>query len=265
MWKNIMFIIMILSSISICICIGLSSNKMRDKNLRKEQENNIQFFNMNLPSSKEESTELVFSCPGGSGSQHTQTGGDDLIGGKAETFKIEILGAYFDVFDPWGQCSPEPSDIITQTCEQDEKTNQGLCSNLVESVEDDGVSAQWYRNTVCGTKYQNGSGYGGEVNNKTNNNTESYGGSDYVCRLQDATPFLAAKCNGKKECRINLGISNEVSQVFGSVPCYTAASGVPLKMEDTGYTRLPSDQGGVDDTKFQQGYVVKGIYRCVPE
>ncbi len=260
MWMRfiilIILLILLLSLISICICIGLSSNKMRNKNLRKEQENSLQFFNKNFPSSNEEFSELVFSCPGDVKSvpRHTQT------------FKIEILGAYFDVFDPWGQCSPEPSDIISQTCNQDEKNNQGLCNNLVESIEEEnGVSAQWYRNTICGTKYKNGSGYGGEANNKNNNNTESYGGSNYVCRLQDATPFLAAKCNGKKECRINLGISNEVSQVFGSVPCYTAASGVPLKMEDTGYMRLPSDQGGVDDTKFQQGYVVKGIYRCVPE
>ena len=262
MWRNIMLImliIMILSSISICICIGLSSNKMRNKNLREEQENVLQFFNMNLPSSKENSTELAFSCPDMSSSQHTQTDG------KVETFKIEILGAYFDVFDPWGQCSPEPSDIISQTCEQDGKTNLGLCSNLVESVEDDGVSSQWYRNTVCGTRYKNGSGYGGKVNNKNDNTTESYGGSDYVCRLQDATPFVAAKCNGKKECRINLESSNEMSQIFGSVPCYNATTGAPLKIGDTGYTRLPSDQKDETDTKFRQGYVVKGVYRCVPE
>ncbi len=248
----IILIIMILSSISICICIGLSSNKIQNENFRKEQENSLQFFNMNLPSIKEEFSELVFSCPD-----------SDRNGGP---LKIEILGSYFDVFDPWGQCSPEPIDIIVQTCKQDAEKNQGLCDNIVGSIEEEnGVLAQWYRNIICGTKYKSGAGYGGEVNNKTDNNTESYGGSDYVCRLQDTTPFLAAKCNGKNECRINLGNSTEVSHVFGSVPCYNSTSGVPLKMEDAGYTRLPSDQTGVNDTSFQQGYVVKGIYRCVPE
>lgn len=279
MWaRYIILIILILSSIGLCIWIGLSSNKMRNKNIREEQENIIQFFNMNLPSSEGDSSELVFSCPdwplknldsGGDEQpipQHNQAVVDDLIGKPPQTFKIEILGAYFDVFDPWGQCSPEPSDIISQACEQDGKNNQGLCSNLVESTEEEnGVSTQWYRNIICGTKYQNSSGYGGKVNNKTDNTTEPYGGSDYVCRLQDATPFLSAKCNGRKECRINLGNSNEVSQVFGSVPCYNSTSGVPLNVGDTGYTRLPSDQKGVNNTKFQQGYVVKGIYRCVPE
>ncbi len=256
-------IIMILSLTSICICIGLSSNKIRNNNLRKEQENSLHFFNMILPSSTEGVSELVLSCP----DWPLETSNSDRDWGSQppQTSKIEILGAYFDVFDPWGQCSPEPIDIISQTCDQDGANNQGLCSNLVKHVEENGVSAQWYRNTICGTKYKNGSGYGGKVNNKIDNNTESYSELEYVCRLQDATPFLVPKCNGEKECRIDLGNSNEVSQNFGSVPCYNSMSGVELKKDDDAYWKLPSDQKRSNDTKFQQGYVVKGVYRCVPE
>jgi len=263
--RELILIITILLAIGLCIWIGQKSNKIRNKNIRKEQENSIQFFNMNLPSNKGDPSELVFSCPDWT-FKNRNSGKDDLLEKSSQTFKIEILGAYFDVFDPWGQCSPEPNDIIAPTCEQDAENNQGLCSNLVESIdEENGISTQWYRNTICGTKYQDGSGYGGEVNNKNNNNTEPFGESDYVCRLQDATPFLSAKCNGKKECRINLGSFNEVSQVFGSVPCYSSNLSTPLKVGDEDYKKLPSDQKDENNTKFQQGYIVKGIYRCVPE
>ena len=255
-------VIMILSLISISICIGLSSNEIRNNNLRKEQENSLRFFNMNLPSSTEGDSELVLSCP--DWGFETAKADRDWGSKPPRSSKIEILGAYFDVFDPWGQCSPEPTDIISQTCNEDGATNQGLCSNLVKHIEENGVSSQWYRNTICGTRYKTGSGYGGTVNNKIDNATEPYGELEYICRLQDSTPFLAAKCNGKKECKIDLGNSNEVSQIFGSVPCYNSTSGVELRKDDDAYGRLPSDRRAPNDTKYQQGYVVKGIYRCVP-
>ncbi len=248
-WKWIVLLIIIGASI-LSIGMGMSANSWRVKNLHEEAENNLQFFNMNLPSNESDASNLAISCP--------------TIGGNPETFKIEILGAYFDVFDPWGQCSPEPSDLIGPTCEQDAATNKGLCSNLLEKKENkDSLSSQWFRNTICGSRYQDGHGYGGKSNNKQGNNTEPVVESDYVCRLQDATPFLAARCNGKKECIINLKNPGEVKQVFGNLPCYHKISGMPLNVEDEAYKNLPSDEK--DDKSFQQGYVVKGLYRCVPK
>ena len=261
-WYSIALVI-IVGTIILSVKMGQMANSMRNKNLRGEEENNLQFFNMNLPSSTIDVSKLVLSCPGGNlGSNQTEI--NETIGGKPQTFKIEILGAYFDVFDPWGQCSPEPSDLIAETCEKDAADNQGMCSNLVETIENENsLSSQWYRNQICGSRYQTGHGYGGEANNKHGNNTEPYGGSDYVCRLQDATPFLAARCNGEKECTINLKNPDDVGQVFGSLPCYNATTETPLEVGDDDYKRLPSDKK--KNTPFQQGYVVRGTYRCVPE
>ena len=251
-WYSIAIVI-IVGAIILSIKMGQSANSMRNKNLRAEEENNLQFFNMILPSSTTiDTSKLVLSCP------------NQTNGGKPQSFKIEILGAYFDVFDPWGQCSPEPSDLIAETCETDAADNQGMCSNLVETLENgNSVSSQWYRNQICGSRYQTGHGYGGEAKNKEGNNTEPYGGSDYICRLQDATPFLAARCNGEKECTINLNNADDVGQVFGSLPCYNATSEDPLKVGDDDYKRLPSDKK--KNNPFQQGYEVRGSYRCVPE
>ena len=270
-------IIIIVGAIILSVKMGQSANSMRNKNLRTEEENNLQFFNMNLPSSTTDASKLVLSCPDwplkkpkrddnlGSLPQHNQAVINELVGEKPQTFKIEILRAYFDVFDPWGQCSPEPNDLIAETCEKDAANNQGMCTNLVKTIEtENSLSSQWYRNQICGSRYQTAHGYGGEANNKQGNNTEPYGGSDYVCRLQDATPFLATRCNGEKECTINLKNSDDVSQVFGSIPCYNATSGNPLKIGDDDYKRLPSNKKN-NNTSFQQGYVVRGIYRCVPE
>ena len=232
-WKWIALIISI-GAIILSIGLGLLANSIQAKNLYEEAENNLQFFNVNLPST----SDLAISC-------------------ENPDFKIEILGAYFDVFDPWGQCSPEPSDLIAKTCQEDADNNKGLCSNLIQTIETrDSLSSQWYRNTICGSRYQEGHGYG-----KAANNTEPYG-EDHVCRLQDATPFLSARCNGKKECTINLRNPDDVRQVFGSTPCYHTISGISLNVEDDAYKDLPSDKKNA--TSFQQGYVVKGLYRCVP-
>ena len=245
MWKWIAILI-IVGAIILSIAMGWSANSMRVENLRGEQENSLQFFNMNLPSSENDASDLVISCPDW-----------PLKDSEPQTFKIEILGAYFDVFDPWGQCSPEPSDLIAKTCQEDADNNKGLCSNLIQTIETrDSLSSQWYRNTICGSRYQEGHGYG-----KAANNTEPYG-EDHVCRLQDATPFLSARCNGKKECTINLRNPDDVRQVFGSTPCYHTISGISLNVEDDAYKDLPSDKKNA--TSFQQGYVVKGMYRCVP-
>ncbi len=263
-------VVIIVGSIILSIGLGLTANSIRVKNLHEEEENNLQFFNMNLPSNEGDASDLTISCPDwplkdpdiGSVPQHNQAVVNEIIGKKPQTFKIEILGAYFDVFDPWGQCSPEPSDLIMKTCQEDADNNKGLCSNLIKTVENDSLTSQWFRNTICGSKYQDGHGYGGKANNKQGNNTESYGETDYVCRLQDATPFLSARCNGKKECIINLKNPDDVRQVFGSMPCYYKMSGSPLTVKDEPYKHLPSDKR--KGKSFQQGYVVKGIYRCVP-
>ena len=237
-------LIISIGAIILSIGLGLLANSIQAKNLHEEAENNLQFFNVNLPST----SDLAISC-------------------ENPDFKIEILGAYFDVFDPWGQCSPEPSDLIGKTCREDADNNKGLCSNLVKTIENkDSLSSQWFRNTICGSRYQEDHGYGGEANNKQGNNTEPIDMSDFVCRLQDATAFLSARCNGKKECIINLQNPDEVEQVFGSLPCYHKMSGVSLNIKDSPYKELPSDQNNnnTNNKSFQQGNVVKGLYRCVP-
>ena len=99
---------------------------------------------------------------------------------------------------------------------------------------------------------------------------------NYGCRPRDASAYLAAHCDGEKEC---LGIgdawvpNSSVNNWFGPLPCKISAA-----VNDPNYKNLPVSAGwggGVpNDSKdtsaakpasFQQGYYVHGIYTCVPD
>ena len=93
--------------------------------------------------------------------------GTDQISCPAGT-KINIVGAYYDVYDPYGQCSSSPADAV-KDCDP---ANSPLCDN---------TDAATGANDVC----------------------KPGGVGD--CRLRDATAYLGRQCNGKEgACAVTL-------------------------------------------------------------
>lgn len=97
--------------------------------------------------------------------------------------KINIVGAYYDVYDPYLQCSAEPAVQVQNDCKTN--TTGGICAGTATI---DGVPGV---NVMCGPD-----------------------GGRGACRLRDATAFLGAKCNGRQECAARV-----TSEFFGPAPC----------------------------------------------
>ncbi len=101
--------------------------------------------------------------------------------------KINVVAAYFDVYDPYTQCSEDPDEALQKQCEA--SPDDDVCANTYAAAGKFGI------NTVCSP--------GGEGD----------------CRMRDATAFLGAQCNGKSSCDVVVD-----NTFFGPDPCKALAN-----------------------------------------
>jgi hypothetical protein len=216
-----------------------------------------------------------------------------------EGYKINIIGAFVEVNDPYGVCTDNPLDSILTTCGQSAKTpipcvtdkdcgglscENGQCKPKTCSSNDDcvvlGSNAQ-----ACPPNYTYKPGdpsclqcTGGKCESLPEcqggiPNSTCGGGK---CKPRDASAYLAKWCDGKSEC---LGSADDkwIPHVqggpFGPLPCPI----LPSSSADSPYSQLPISTGWgggppsdsqnkrIDPATFNQGYYVHGIYTCVPD
>lgn len=80
--------------------------------------------------------------------------------------KINVVGAFFDVYDGYGTCSPIPSPDFASHCENPDNKNDPICQNL----------------------------------NATQQNTVCVAGGTGNCKMRDVTQLVANVCNGQTDC-----------------------------------------------------------------
>ena len=152
---------------------------------------------------------------------------------------INIIGAFYTVYDPYIQCASSniskngsrfPLDILVNACNSNETEPPAAC--YVGTSRENG-----FLNQICGPENEGG------------------------CKIRDATAYISRQCNGREQCNVTVD-----PQFTGPAPCI----GIPMhgETEDGKYRLLPLIDGrpdqisGVSRTK-QQGYRFSGIYTCV--
>lgn len=217
---------------------------------------------------------------------------------------VNIVGAFFDISDPYGECTTKPATLISSWCNPNISTTQACTSNADcgnEGVMQCGSSgfcqlAPVSSASSCPQGYRGQPG-SGSTSGKTfcvpvdlcgagiPNPVCSASPGTNQCATRDATDSVGAKCNGRPECS-DLDISD-----FGTYPCPNLAPTTCIDGYDSqgnvvwavdrgpgygGYCGLPylpgwpggAPQGSTGPSTTPQsssiGYTLHGIYACVP-
>lgn len=172
--------------------------------------------------------------------------GTPQISCSAEGGNVNIIGAFYQVYDPYLTCNkdvvqPLFSSQCDSSCSNKDCTNcssgECLCCNFAKA---DGK--QVYLNKVC-------------------SDTSTTNAS---CKIRDISPIFSRLCDGKKECGndvLSWDITNndDMVNLFGTYPC-------SLTPSDPQYSNLPcvpASGGGYDSGQTKKGYYIHGIYSCV--
>lgn len=177
--------------------------------------------------------------------------------------KVRILGAYFQVYDPYLECSGKEGATkqFQRMCSKGgytSKCDDSACSHVDGSVSTACICANTdpavgYRNCTC------------------------YQGGKARCKVRDASAFLADYCDGRNSCPIDLdtgdgsvGGMSGIVNALGALPCNL----VPKDKEYEGLPYIPGNQG-VEPGKGQwnrnakpvpatvnHGYAISGVYSC---
>ena len=153
---------------------------------------------------------------------------------------INIVGATFDIADPYGECANTPPSPLFSTMCKSDPTNE-MCQFLSPT----------YNNTICQP------------------------GSQFGCVPRNASAWLADACNGQQTCDIAATVAH-----FGPYPCEITPPNVDCtntSNRDTAnpYCELPyiagweanqppSGSSTPNSASQSLGYQVHGIYTCVP-
>lgn len=161
---------------------------------------------------------------------------------------INIIGAIADIYDPFGECTINPSPQLRATC--DPSVSAGTCSSNSDCYDN-----TWYCNTSgqCQLKSNlapapnqlapaDGCVWGATGNPDYQNAcidpniclgvglTSTPPGSNYYCNpanhtnacaARDASAYIAAKCNGQTTCNVSIAD-------FGPTPCNIGLGGSNL-------------------------------------
>ncbi len=218
--------------------------------------------------------------------------------------KVNIIGAWVEVNDPFGECGKSPSSIFKSTCGIQTKDYTSLIKCQTDGDCGDGMECAagtnycvpkgCSSNSDCSTtnacvgtsidpaigqcmfcRIPNGASQGycaqaptcQNIDDRGNNTVCAYDGSSQ-CRPRDSSAYLAKYCDGKQNCFANDDwFPDDVPNPFGPLPCQ-------LNTTDTDYGNLPviagwdggtpSDSSGNNPASYNQGYYVHGIYTCIP-
>jgi len=159
--------------------------------------------------------------------------------------KINIIGAFFDIFDPYGECTADQTDVnplyafmcipslnSDASCKQDSdcpepssgrfRCNSNKCELApMKSSEDCKKFGSNFapvtsdNKTYCVDADLCGTNISGVASNTTGvpNPVCSPNNNNYQCAMRDASATVATKCDGKETCS-DLSISD-----FGDFPC----------------------------------------------
>lgn len=190
-------------------------------------------------------------APTGCGEQVLKNINNDDIMVCPQGTVINVVGAFFDVYDPLLQCaaavkSPNdnhtfPLSTASFDCSQPGNTYP-YCQNTYPASD----SQHAFLNTECG-----GTNPGG-------------------CMMRDASAYLAKQCNGKQVCS-NVVINTDF---FGPTPCQNIPDPAVSGADTSNFVKLPwvlgnqgisTDQGAQNPVgqTTRQGYHVHGIFACV--
>lgn len=219
--------------------------------------------------------------------------------------KVNILGAFFEVYDPYGQCTDTPSKIVLETCNPaigascsaDADCPLGtICtgSRCAKATDSDQCTRAFIGSTANPrSKYpQCDPGDAARdskpcykfirVDSKPPictlspicNSLTANGMNEKCnknCRPRDASAYLASKCNGTQSC-LGAADSFDILQPFNS----NDKSGNPfgpfpcnIRPNESAYYDLPIIVGNNDNTsdapQGKVGYYIHGTYSCVPD
>jgi hypothetical protein len=228
--------------------------------------------------------------------------------------KVNIVGAFYNVFDPYNECVNNETDIlpiVPFACDPSQQS-QSSC-NVDSDCPGNGRGFSCNSNGKCQLKDQGkgganacptgttlvnvGSGYycvdpnvcGYNIDLAKNKGQPglpnpycSPSNSSSKCALRDASAFVASKCDGRNSC------PDLTAADFGDTPCALKPqacisgydnNGNPQwaqgSNQRSGYCGLPyipgyaggapyNGSGNSDPANSNLGYVLHGIYTCVP-
>lgn len=306
-WALIIIIVLILAIVTLFVFFGITTKNNYDLSA---QQILYPFSAVLNPSSP---TDPVTLLDGSGNNQITCPAGS----------KINIVGAFFDIADPYGMCTPSPSDAVSATCGGKGTTvcsagqscgpgmtcepsttpgdNNSYCvampCNDSTTLPANSSTTTWICNknpALALTPAQLSQGYTGRItpvevcnnlNSNFQNNTCANGANN--CAPRDASAYLAKACNGQQTCSAVINntffgpypcggpnFTNPQPQVGSSAPNVVGCT-PPSTAVTTGYCSLPyapgtsndfkpSSASNPADTSFTQGYMVHGLYTCVP-
>jgi len=166
---------------------------------------------------------------------------------------VKILGAFYKLNDPYGECTSNVSSILQSECAC---ASGGTCPSATCDGSGD-------NNRVCSNL------------NTTFNNTVCTNADNFCAYARDASAVLASQCDGKQSCNAILN-----NTFFGPNPC---GSNVPISTTSCdaecdsstnqycnlpytlGYNGEPPTGGSTGgQANYNLGYSISGVYTCVP-
>jgi len=215
---------------------------------------------------------------------------------------INIVAAFFDIADPYGECSTSPGGIVGYLCNPSYSSPQGGTTDddcpggsagLMHCNSNGSCQLTPLSSTSCPAGYSSKNFSGSYYCIPTDtcgpgvpNPICSPASTTNQCATRDATDSVGAKCNGRSEC------SDLTMADFGPYPCPKLAppsssadaciagydtSGNPVwNQARSGYCGLPYSPGwpggapanstpeaGTPPPSSTLGYTMHGLYACV--
>lgn len=115
---------------------------------------------------------------------------------------INIVGAVWQVYDPYGECTESPTAQFKKAC-------QGIPNNPVC----DNISSTMFTNNICGPLST----------------------STYNCRVRNVTEYVGSVCNGLNSCALTMD-----TNTLGPPPCTGVTSSTTFNMLPTIQTNTSS-------------------------
>lgn len=177
---------------------------------------------------------------------------------------VRILGAYFEVYDPYSECVTTSGTGASKDF-QAMCTNSGIqtdCNKILSGCTCDSsgnctVNSMAPKESCECAHTDSTNGY---QNCACSNYTGKNATNTYNCKSRDASSYLSNYCNGKNTCPVVTDSNQDLTSIFGPYPCN-------LSPGDPGYNLLPMVRGndgigGNSPSSMNQGYYIHGLFTC---